>query len=325
MNFSDKKYVERLTEILNSDIENSHSELDCFYQLIDGVEIDILDNLIRLIIDNRKLIGYDELTTKECYNLLQNKNIDDFYKRFFLDLAYQCIDSGLHLGNSVNELGLNKSSWISHSLEEARLCSIIASKCGLDDKKAFRLGLLHDYGRKYNQGFKHVILGFEKLCDLGYYGEAIGCLTHSFLNGNFFACYTLSKDYIVDDNLNAIPVNQEVIHSDVFHFLSNYTYSDYDRILNIADLMATSTMIVSPEKRILDIEKRRKMEGKQREFFISQLSTSIKWCLGKLGINSEEVCDLDFTNISELIYNEIMLTKNKNINLCKNKKSTIII
>lgn len=68
MNFSDKKYVERLTEILTTNKENYHSELDCFYQVIDGVEPDRLDNLIRLMIENRKLIGYDELTEDECYN-----------------------------------------------------------------------------------------------------------------------------------------------------------------------------------------------------------------------------------------------------------------
>ncbi len=31
MNFSDKKYVECLTEILTTNKENHHSELDCFY------------------------------------------------------------------------------------------------------------------------------------------------------------------------------------------------------------------------------------------------------------------------------------------------------
>jgi len=309
VNFSDKKYIEYLAVQLDKNKENYHSELDCFYQLIDGVEPDILDNLLKLIVENRKLIGYDELTIEESYILLQDKHIDDLYKKIFLDLAYQCIDSGLHLGNNVNEFGINKSNWISHSLQEARLCSIIASKCGLDDKKAFKLGILHDYGRKYDQGFKHVILGFEKLFDLGYYEEAIGCLTHSFLNGNFFACYAPSKNYVVDDNLNAIPVNEDIIKSDLFSFLSIYTYSDYDRILNIADLMATDSMVVPPEKRILDIEKRRKMEGKQREFFILQLSNTIYWCLNKMGINPIEVCDISFTNISELIYNEIIVPK----------------
>lgn len=311
MNFSDKKYIEGLMELLNTNKENSHSYLDCFYQLINGVEPDILDNLIMLIIDNRKLIGYDELTKEECYSMLQNKETDDLYKKTFLDLAYQCIDSGLHLGSSVNEYGINKSSWISHSLQEARLCSHIASKCGLNSEKAFRLGILHDYGRKYDHGPMHVILGFEKIFDLGYGEEAIGCLTHSFLNGNFFACYAPSKNYVVDDNLNAIPINQGIINSDLFHFLSSYTYSDYDRILNIADLMATDSMVVSPEKRILDIEKRRKMEGKQREFFISQLSATINWCLSKMRINPAEVCAINFTNISELIYNEIITPEEK--------------
>ena len=94
-------------------------------------------------------------------------------------------------------------------------------------------------------------------------------MSYSFvLNGNFFACYAPSKNYIVDENLNTIPVNDTFTNSDLFNFLSNYTYSDYDRILNIAYLMATEELVVPLEIRILGIEKRRKMEGKQRDFFM---------------------------------------------------------
>ena len=72
-----------------SNIFNIHSELDCFYQLIEGVELGMLNNLIQLIMKNKALIAYEELSQKECYNLLQNKNIDDSYKKMFLDLAFQ--------------------------------------------------------------------------------------------------------------------------------------------------------------------------------------------------------------------------------------------
>jgi len=294
MNFSSKKYVEGLWHIIKKDLDSFHTITDCFYQLIDNVEADMLDNLIQLMIDNKELIGIDCLSKEDCYKLIKNKEVSDEYRKLFLDFAYQCIDSGKHLGSGVNEFGINKSSWISHSLVEARLCSTLASKCGLDTEKAFKLGLLHDYGRKFNHGPIHPILGMEKLFDLGYYEESIGCLTHSFLNGNFFACYAPSKNYIVDEQLRAIPTNMDIVNSDLFSFLTKYTYSDYDRILNIADLMATDGMVVSPERRILDIEKRRKIEGRQREFFISQLLESINWCLMKLGISINEIDSYSF-------------------------------
>lgn len=315
MNFSDRKYMEGIEKLLKADIVNIHSTLDCFYQLIEEVEPDRLDNLIQLMMDDKKLMDYRELSKEECYHLLQNKKIDEVYKKIILDLAYHCIDSGMPLGNSINEFGINKSSWISHSLQEARLCSSIASKCGLNSEKAFRMGLLHDYGRKYSHGSMHIILGFEKLFDLGYYEEAIGCLTHSFLNGNYFACYAPSKNYMVDENLNAIPVNEKIVNSDLFSFLANYTYSDYDRILNIADLMATDEMVVSPEKRILDIEKRRKMEGKQKAFFLFQLSSTISWYLNKIGITPLEVETdiIDFHNLSNLLYEEVNSKKSTKV------------
>ena len=44
-------------------------------------------------------------------------------------------------------------------------------------------GLLHDYGRRKDQNFNHVIEGFQSLVDLNLNNEAIVCLTHSFLNG----------------------------------------------------------------------------------------------------------------------------------------------
>lgn len=310
MNFSDQKYIDDINRLLKTNIVNYHSIPDCFYQLLDSVDLDMLDNLINLIIDNKELIGYDELSKEVCYSLLQNKELNNSYKKVFLDLAYKCIDGGMYLGSGINQYGINKSSFLSHSLQEARLCAVIASKCGLDCEKAFKLGLLHDYGRKYNHGSLHITLGFEKLFDLGYYEESIGCLTHSFLNGNYFACYAPSKNYVVDDKLNVILINEQVINSDVFSFLSKYTYSDYDRILNIADLMATDNMIVSPEKRILDIEKRRKMEGKQREFFIFQLSTTINWCLNRMGTNILEDSLTNFTDISNLIYKEVNSNRN---------------
>ena len=99
----------------------------------------------------------------------------------------------------------------------------------------------------------------------------------------------------------------------MYTFLEKYQYTDYDRILNLADLMATSKKVVSPEERILDIESRRKMEGKQREFFLNQLSQSIIWYLNKMGIVSDKYQGLDFKGLSESMYEAILDDSKKDI------------
>lgn len=45
--------------------------------------------------------------------------------------------------------------------------------------------------------------------------------------------------------------------------------------------MTSANGVIFPEKRIIDIEKRRKMIGNQRKFFIKELSETIYWYLKK--------------------------------------------
>ena len=302
MNFSDEKYRKGLESLMHHDITCNHHWVDAFFQLIEGVEANTLNLLITRIHDYFERVLRMGIGEDEVYQLLQNKMLSNDMKREILGICYQCLDSGVPLGESYNNWGYNLSGWIAHSLEEARLCADIASMCGLDPVRSFRLGLLHDYGRKYDHGFMHPIIGFERLYDLKYYDEAIGCLTHSFLNGNFFACYCPSSDYIVDQNLKAVPVSGERVNHDLYHFLKAYTYSDYDRILNVADLMATANGVVSPKDRILEIEKRRKMEGLQREFFLKQLLETLAWCLTRIGVSYAHKGEMTFDDASTMTY-----------------------
>ena len=245
------------------------------------------------------------LSKNDSYKIIQNKDTLKELKIKVFDLAYECIDNHKTLGSGINQYGFNKSAFLSHSLEEARLCSLMAEKANLDTDKSFKMGLLHDYGRKYNHGGLHVTLGFNNLFSLGYITESIGCLTHSYLNGNYFACYSPSDEYKVDDDLNIIYISEEVKENEVYKFLSTYTYTDYDRILNLADLMASENGVISPEKRIIDIEKRRKMIGNQRKFFIKELCETIYWYLKKINIPDELISLNDFESLSNLLYKSI--------------------
>ena len=245
------------------------------------------------------------LSKDDCYKILQNKNTLKELKIKVFDLAYECIDNHKSLGSGVNEYNFSKSAFISHSLEEARLCSLMAKKANLDTDKAFKMGLFHDYGRKYDHGGLHITLGFKELFSLGYITESIGCLTHSFLNDNYFACYNPTDEYKVNDDLNIIYIKESVKENEVYKFLSTYTYTDYDRILNLADLMASANGVITPEKRIIDIEKRRKMTGNQRKFFIKELSETIYWYLKKINIPDELISLNDFESLSNLLYKSI--------------------
>lgn len=279
---------ENIIEKLNNR-ELSHDAIDCFFQLIEGVDAESLDNLLDMMVEY-----YDYVLTKEkCYEMLQNKHFSKEAKEDIFKLANECIDKYRYLGTKLNEYGINTSSWISHSIQEARLCSHMATCIQADPNVAYKMGLLHDYGRKYNHGGAHIILGFEKLYELGYIEESIGCLTHSFLNGNFFACYAPSDKYVVNENLEAIPVSPKVIENGLCDFLSKYEYTAYDLILTLSDLMATDHGIVSPSERIADIETRRKMEGLQREFFLNQLAISIKLFLECMGVKNIDTDDYE--------------------------------
>jgi len=58
---------------------------------------------------------------------------------------------------------------------------------------------------------------------------------------------------------------------DITTFLENYSYTEYDIILNIADLMATSENILEPIDRLEDIKKRRTIDPTNRVYFLIEL------------------------------------------------------
>lgn len=291
------KLIDKINEELKNEIY--HDRYDCFFELINSLDIDFLDNLIELMQERFNL------SKDECYKVLQNKNTLKELKIKVFDLAYECIDNHKSLGSGVSDYKFSKSAFISHSLEEARLCSLMAKKANLDTDKAFKMGLLHDYGRKYNHGGLHITLGFKKLFSLGYITESIGCLTHSFLNDNYFACYNPTDEYKVNDDLNIIYIKESVKENELYKFLSTYTYTDYDRILNLADLMTSANGVITPEKRIIDIEKRRKMTDNKRKFFIKELSETIYWYLKKINIPDELISLNDFESLSNILYKSI--------------------
>lgn len=148
---------------------------------------------------------------------------------------------------------LNKSrrktendSWIDHSICVGNTAGIIAKSLNkkgydLDIDKAITLGYIHDIGKVMGQFHIHDINGYEYMRKQGYDEEYCNiCLTHSYLN-NDVNCVAGG---ITDD----IKFRTE--------FIKNHKYTIYEKIINLCDLMCTTT-ITTVDKRLIDIIIRR--------------------------------------------------------------------
>lgn len=267
LNFKNDKY--KHTALSLQYVEGAtHSPSDAFFLLINGFTLKDLNNLCELI--HQKY----NISIEDAYKMTQNININTQVKEFILNLAYECIKSGKYLGNNtINNGQINTSSWISHSLYVGEVCANIAGILGLNIDEAKTLGFMHDYGRKSTHKFNHTMNGFETLIDLGWTNEAIGCLTHSFVNGGRCSNNEPAVEGFYVDEQGNPNWNVGTKKDDITLFLESYNYTPYDVILNIADLMATDKGIVTPHIRIKDIADRREfIDPTNRGYFLTDIT-----------------------------------------------------
>lgn len=274
LNFSNENY-KKTAFSSKLVVDNIHSPVDAFLILINGINYGDLFNLCEVMKQNSNLFinGENMLTNEQCYDMTQNIEASFETKENIMNLAEQYIKNGNDLGqNTINGGEINTSSWLSHCFYVSDVCATLAHALGLDSDKARTLGLLHDYGRKFDHSLKHVINGFESLIDVGWDTEAIGCLTHSFLNGGRCSNNEAAVDgFYVDEN-GIAKWSSGAEKDDVTLFLEKYKFTDYDLILNIADLMATNKGVVSPYDRIRDIATRRVIDPINRKYFLTDLT-----------------------------------------------------
>ncbi len=283
--FTNQEYVIKACQLTQKIEEKSFlSKEDAFIILIKDLKSQQLENL------------YDLLTRKniDCEDLTKLKEEE---KKRIYQCAHQLLKQKKPFGNeTINDGKINTSAWINHSLWEGWLCSLFAEKMNLNPECAEVLGMLHDYGRKEIHTIQHVIRGFELLADMGYEQEARGCLTHSFLNGGRCASNEIAEPgfYVSSEGTPCWEKNAQ--KDDITFFLEQYEYDDYDRILNLADLMATSSGIVSPYERILDIATRRTIDSTNRGYFLAELIRMIAYISDKmrLPIYPKEYMELSF-------------------------------
>lgn len=156
----------------------------------------------------------------------------------------------------------NPGPWVQHSFCVANCAEKIATACGLDGKKAFVLGLLHDIGRKFGvTHFAHIVDGYKYMMELGYDEQARICLTHSF------------STQIIDDYIGKfdVPENEKKIFSQL---LNECEYDDYDRLIQLCDSLA-GIDVMEMNQRMDDVadrygyypENKRKANLKLKEYF----------------------------------------------------------
>lgn len=311
MEFSNINYKNKAKEILQKDNPNLNNNItneDAFLILIHGLNINKLNNLCQKL---QEELG---LNPNEAYNITQNVN-NSPYKKDILRISLEIILNNGTLGTEeIN--GFNTSLFINHSIHEAILSYELAEMIGIDKYYAFNYALLHDYGRKYTHKFTHVITGFEKLYDLGLYDLAKASLSHSFIKGGKFCCNASAKEGFKVDSSGKEIYADEDDYDDIYDVLSTSKYNKFDDILNIADLMATSYGIVSPEERINDIAKRRdSLDTKpNRKYFLASYANLLidylnlmgyNTFLNKLDFNKLSLAEIktEFSKISSIFYN----------------------
>lgn len=297
LNFSEEKYNIKANELCYKQNHINRTNEDALLMCLKGLEYCELDFYCN-ILSQMFLI-----TPEEVYNYIQSNNVP--YEMFvkLIDAAYECLKKNQTLGSKKTADGkFITTSWLTHSLYEAKVAKELAKIINLDENKAFKMGLLHDIGRKKTHDFSHTIKGFELLVDAGWEEEALSCLSHSFLydftssknrGGRFANCDNAEDGFFVDDKICA---HEEQLNDfdDITKFLQNYKYSFYDLILNLADLMATDKKITEPYLRVQDIATRKIPDSKNRLYFINNLINLINAYIAAVNNeNSINICRIN--------------------------------
>lgn len=327
LNFSNEYFKNLAINKIETKYENNFTASDAFMLCIKDIDIENLDNLCTYIQNFYSQQGII-ISKEDCYMLTQGQTVTikpekqiqifeeqitltEDLKQIILELAYQCISDGHHLGNKMSGK-FNTSAWLSHSLYQGETAALLASQLNLKPDTARKLGILHDIGRKKTHKFDHTIQGFELLAQENLLDEAICCLTHSFiandkLHGNRCAnCDAALPGFYVDNN-GKPNWDETTEKDDITYFLESHNYNLYDFIINIADLMATDKGITSPYERVADIATRKPIDPKNRKFFLASLINLLNTLMN---INQEQIKATD--NISEEEMNQLFQKTSEN-------------
>jgi HD superfamily phosphodiesterase len=173
---------------------------------------------------------------------------------------------------------MNPGPWMEHSCFVADCAKKVAMNCDdLDPGKAYIVGLLHDIGRRFGvTHLAHVIDGYHFLLNLGYDEAAKICITHSFA----------IKDIHTYIGITDVPKEE---YCEIAKLIIDYTYDDYDRLIQLCDSIAMVNGIADLKARMDDVEKRygyypenkRKEHFKIKDYFESRMGISLTQAINK--------------------------------------------
>jgi len=144
---------------------------------------------------------------------------------------------------------LNPGVWVDHCQVVARAAETIAGECGLDTNRAYVSGLLHDIGRYAGvRDLYHTYAGYNLLMSKGYTEIAGVCLSHSFRTKN------------INDYFGKHDCTLEELKS-IVDYISNTSYNEYDKLIQLCDAMCGVTGVVLIEVRLMDVLRRYGLEN----------------------------------------------------------------
>lgn len=139
---------------------------------------------------------------------------------------------------------MNPGLWIKHVENVAEAARIIARETGLNEEKAYVLGLLHDIGRRTGIAqVRHIVDGYDYATSKGWDEVARICLTHSFP----------VKDVDADIGKKDITPEQ---YSFIKKYIEDTRYDDYDKLIILCDALADAKGFCILEKRFIDTTRR---------------------------------------------------------------------
>lgn len=140
---------------------------------------------------------------------------------------------------------LNQGKWVQHSMNVGRAAYAIAKRCNMDSELAYCMGLLHDIGRYEGiNDMRHLVEGYRLMAEKNYDAIARICMTHSFPVPNIES-FSGKNDCKGQD--------YEFIKS----YLEKIEYDDYDKLIQLCDVLGDANGITLMEIRLVDVARRR--------------------------------------------------------------------
>ncbi|MBL3845584.1 HD domain-containing protein [Bacillus cereus] len=144
----------------------------------------------------------------------------------------------------------NPGPWFEHSINVAQateniIIELIKNGYNLDADIAYNAALLHDFGRYkgFTKSVIHSYDGYMYMNDLGYTGNAVICVTHS------FPCKNEHIDIAAEWSL--VPDHMRIQLVEILNEHCNYDL--YNKVITLCDALADADGFTTLERRLISV------------------------------------------------------------------------